>query len=126
MTRPGVPEGYWTLTPYLVVPDADGAVAFVRDVFGGVERRRMTGEGGGVHCEVEVGDSVLRVGEGGGASFPAMLHVYVEDADAVDARALAAGASSAAEPHDTDFGDHRAAFDDPWGNHWWVATRTGS
>ena len=52
------------------------------------------------------------VGEGAGMSLPAMLQ-----------RALAAGATSAAEPHDTSFGDHRAAFADSWGNQWWVATR---
>jgi uncharacterized glyoxalase superfamily protein PhnB len=65
------------------------------------------------------------IGEGGSTSFPAMLHVYVEDSDAVYERALAEGATSAEGPHDTDFGDHRAAFDDRWGNQWWVATRVG-
>ncbi|MBA2643405.1 MAG: VOC family protein [Actinobacteria bacterium] len=126
MTEPGVPEGYRTLSPYLVVPDVDAAVGFLAGVFGAVERQRMTGEGGGVHCELELGDSVLMVGAGGDTSFPAMVHVYVEDADAVYERALAAGATSAAEPHDTSFGDHRVAFEDPWGSQWWVATRVSS
>lgn len=123
MTGPGVPEGYRTLSPYLVVEDAEGLLAFVSEVFGTEVRRRMSGEGGGLHAEVELGDSVLMVGEGGSMSFPAMLHVYVEDSDAVYERALAAGATVAAEPHDSSFGDHRAAFDDRWGNQWWVATR---
>jgi len=123
---PGAPAGYPTLSPYLVASGADELVEFVANVLGGVERRRMTGEGGGLHCELEIGDSVLMVGEGGGSSFPAMLHVYVEDADRAYERALAAGATSAAEPHDTSFGDHRAAFDDRWGNQWWVATRRPS
>ena len=127
MSRPGVPQGYRTLSPYLVVEGSDELVAFVSKVFGTEERRRMQGEGGGSHSELEVGDSVLMIGEGGEAmSFPAMLHVYVEDADAVYERALEEGATSAAEPHDTSFGDHRAAFDDRWGNQWWVATRVGS
>lgn len=125
MTGPGVPEGYRTLSPYLVVADAEGLLAFVSEVFGTDVRRGMSMEGGGLHAEVELGHSVLMVGQGGGMSFPAMLHVYVEDADAVYERALAAGATSAAEPHDTSFGDHRAALDDRWGNQWWVATRTG-
>jgi PhnB protein len=120
---PGVPDGYRALSPYVVVQEAEELVRFVSRVFETSERRRMTGEQGGLHAEVEIGDSVLMVGEGGGTSFPAMLHVYVEDADAVYERALAEGASSAAEPHDTSFGDHRAAFDDRWGNQWWVATR---
>jgi uncharacterized glyoxalase superfamily protein PhnB len=122
MTLPGVPDGYRTLSPYLVVEDAEALLEFVSQVFGTDVRRRMRGEAGGTHAELELGDSVLMVGEGGGMSRPAMLHVYVEDAEAVYERALAAGATSAAEPHDTSFGDHRAAFDDRWGNQWWVAT----
>jgi uncharacterized glyoxalase superfamily protein PhnB len=124
VTFPGVPDGYRTLSPYVIVDDADAFVEFVTNVFHARERRRTTGEAGGLHCEVELGDSVLMVGEGGVTVFRAMLHVYVEDADAVYERALAQGASSAAEPHDTSFGDHRAAFDDRWGNQWWVSTRS--
>jgi PhnB protein len=123
VTLPGVPDGYRTLSPYLIVEGADELVEFVSNVFHARERRRLTGEAGGLHCELELGDSVLMVGEGAGTAFSAMLHVYVEDADAVYDRALAAGASSAAQPHDTSFGDHRAAFDDRWGNQWCVPTR---
>jgi PhnB protein len=123
VTLPGVPDGYRTLSPYLLVEDAESLLAFVSSVFGTGVRRRMPGEAGGLHAEVELGDSVLMVGEGGGTSFPAMLHVYVDDSDAIYRRALAEGATSAAEPHDTSFGDHRAAFDDAWGNQWWVGTR---
>lgn len=122
----GVPEGYRTLSPYLIAPDAEELVRFVSLVFETSERRRMTGAAGAYHFELELGDSVLMIGEGGSTSFPAMLHVYVEDSDAVYRRALAEGATSAAEPHDTDFGDHRAAFEDRWGNQWWVATRVRS
>ena len=123
MTGTGVPAGYRSVSSYLIVTDADAAVAFVENVFAARERRRMPGEAGGVHCEIELGDSILMIGVGGGMSFPGMLHVYVEDSDAVYRRALDAGATSVAEPHDTSFGDHRAAFDDAWGNQWWVATR---
>jgi PhnB protein len=123
MTLPGVPDGYRTLSPYLLAEDAEGLLSFVSTVFGTEVRQRMVGEAGGLHAELELGDSVLMVGEGGGSTFPAMLHVYVEDADVIYERALAEGATTAAEPHDTSFGDHRAAFDDPWGNQWWVATR---
>ena len=126
MSSGAVPEGYRTLSPYLIIVDADGLLAFVRDVFGSDVRRRTVGEAGGLHAEVELGDSVLMVGEGGGRAFPGMLHVYVDDSDAVYERALARGATSVAEPHDTSFGDHRSAFDDPWGNQWWVATRVGA
>jgi PhnB protein len=121
----GVPEGYRSVSPYLIVSDADAAVRFLTEVFGANERRRMTGEGGGAHIELELGDSVVMVGAGGETTLPAMLHVYVEDPDSVYRRALAAGATSLAEPHDTSFGDHRSAFEDPWGSQWWVATRVG-
>jgi uncharacterized glyoxalase superfamily protein PhnB len=114
------------LSPYVVVEDAEELLSFVCEVFGTEVRRRMTGDAGGLHAEVELGDSILMVGEGGAMSAPAMLHVYVENADAVYERALAEGATSAAEPHDTSFGDHRVAFDDRWGNQWWVATRRSS
>ena len=124
MSGPGAPDRYRTLSPYLVTDGAEELIAFVTRVFGTEERRRMTFDHGGFHAELELGDSVLMVGEGGGMSFPAMLHVYVADADAIYERALAEGATSVAEPHDTSFGDHRAAFDDRWGNQWWVATRT--
>ncbi|MDQ3672365.1 MAG: VOC family protein [Actinomycetota bacterium] len=123
MTSEGVPEGYPTVSPYLLVTDLEPAVAFLTEVFGARERRRMQGEGGGMHCELELGDSVVMVGAGGGMSSRAMLHVYVADAEAVYRRALAAGASSVSEPHDTSFGDHRVAFDDPSGTQWWVSTR---
>ena len=104
MTAPaGVPEGYRTLSPYVVATRAEELVAFVSKVFGTSERGRMTGAAGAFHFEVELGDSVLMIGEGSGSSFPAKLHVYVEDADAVYEHALAEGATSVAAPHDTDF-----------------------
>jgi PhnB protein len=123
MSLPGVPDGYHTLSPYLIATNAEELVQFVSHVFETRERRRMTGAAGAFHFELEIGDSVLMVGEGSVDAFPAMLHVYAADSDAVYERALAEGATTVAEPHDTDFGDHRAAFDDRWGNQWWVATR---
>ncbi len=92
MTVSGVPDGYRTLSPYLLVENAEGLLSFVTAVFDTEVRRRMTGEAGGLHAELDLGDSALMVGEGGGERFPAMLHVYVEDADEVYARALAGGA----------------------------------
>jgi uncharacterized glyoxalase superfamily protein PhnB len=106
-----------------VAKDAEELVRFVSKVFETSERHRTTGAAGAYHFELELGDSVLMIGEGGDTSFPAMLHVYVEDPDGVYERALAEGATTVAEPHDADFGDHRAAFTDRWGNEWWVARR---
>jgi PhnB protein len=118
-------EGPHDRTPgRLLAADADALVLFIRDVLGGVERRRTIGEAGGGHIELDVGDSVVMVGASpDGGSFPAMLHVYLDDSDAAYQRALALGATPLAEPHDTSFGDHRAAVEDPFGNHWWLSTR---
>ena len=124
MSAAGVPDGYRTLSPYLIATGAEDLVGFVSKVVGSSDVRRSIVAAGAYHFELELGDSVLMVGEGRGDSFPATLHVYVEDPDTVYECALAEGATSVAEPHDTDFGDHRAAFDDRWGNQWWVATRT--
>lgn len=121
------PEGYSTVSPYLAVAGAEQLLEWIEAVFGVTPRTRMTGAAGALHAEVELGDSLLMVGEAGADhAFRAMLHVYVDDADAAYERALAAGGTSTLEPHDTDFGDHRAAVTDPCGNEWWIATRTGS
>src|SRR4029450_4843844 len=68
VTARGVPDGYPTLSPYLLVEDAEGLLSFVSVVFATEVRSRMTGEAGGLHAEVELGDSLLMVGEGVGST----------------------------------------------------------
>jgi uncharacterized glyoxalase superfamily protein PhnB len=105
--------------------DLEGLMSFVcGDVFGGTDRHRATGAAGRTHVEVEVGDSLVMIGAGSpGGGRTAMLHVYLDDAGAAYRRALEAGATSAMDEHETDFGDRCYAVDDPWGNQWWVSTR---
>jgi uncharacterized glyoxalase superfamily protein PhnB len=82
----------------------------------------MSREGGGLHAELQLDDSVLMIGEEDEARFR-RCSMCTSRTRTPPTRALAAGAQTVAEPHDTRFGDHRAAFTDAWGNQWWVATR---
>jgi len=115
------PAGFHVVTPRMVVRDAAAAVAFLRAVFGAV---------GEVHAdrpaEVRIGDCIVMVTSAGERElFPAFLYVYVEDADLVYQRAIAAGATSMEPPIETPYGDRRAMVRDPFGNVFQIAHRTG-
>jgi uncharacterized glyoxalase superfamily protein PhnB len=125
-----VPAGYRTVTPYLVVPDVDAVIDFVKKTFGGEEKFRAVGSAGGYHCEVRVEDSMLMIGGGGaevawkGEAKLGAFHVYVRDVDAAYQRALQAGAKSLQEPTDQFYGERSASVIDGAGNHWYIATRS--
>lgn len=76
------------------------------------------------HGEVEIANARVMLAEATKEvqPTPAMLHLYVEDVDAVYERALAAGAESIAEPADQFYGDRMAGVKDVFGNRWWIAT----
>jgi PhnB protein len=128
-----IPEGYPRVSPHLSVVGAANAIDFYKDVLGATERMRMgTPDGAVAHAEVQVGDSVIMIGEempGGtdpspktlGGS-PVALFVYVEDVDDVFKRAIEAGANTVREPEDQFYGDRVAMFDDPYGHRWNIAT----
>lgn len=120
-----VPQGYHSVTPYIVTEGASELIEFIKAAFGAEERMRMAGPDGAVqHAEVQLGDSVVMVG-GGSGEFPAktaMLHLYVSDVDAMYKRAMDAGGESIREPADQSYGDRSAGVKDPWGNEWWMAT----
>ena len=92
------PEGYTSVSPYLVVNGAADAIAFLQRVFGAVELRRFAdGSGRLMHAEVRLDDTVVMLGDSaeGWPPQPCHVHVYVSDVDAVYRRALEAGAESA-------------------------------
>lgn len=126
-----VPKGYRTLTQYLVVQDAPALVEFATRAFGARENFHATGSAGGMHADVQLGDSHLMIGGGGpgyawkGDSKLGAFHVYVPDCDAVYRRALAAGATSLDEPADQSYGERSASVRDAEGNHWYIATFKG-
>jgi len=102
-----IPKGFRAVTPYVVVQNAPEVIEFATRVFGAQERHRAIGPAGGVHAELQIGDSILMVGGGGapesswrGRTLPTALHVYVEDVDAAFARALQGGATVLGKPTD--------------------------
>jgi len=126
-----IPEGYHTITPYIVVEDAPALIDFARQVFGAEETFRAIGGAGGIHAEIRIGDSMLMIGGGGpelawrGESKLIALHVYVEDTDAAYERALQAGAVSLGAPQDQPYGERGGAVKDQFGNFWYIATSMG-
>ena len=125
MTIRAIPEGYHTVTPYLVVEGVPKLIEFLTRAFDAKEVFRMATPDGTVrHAEVQIGDSRVMMGEAQGqhTPIPAMLHLYVEDADAAHARAIRAGATSIAPPTDQFYGDRSGGVRDMCGNQWWVAT----
>ena len=125
MTAKAIPDGYHTVTPYIVVSGAAGLIDFTKQAFDAHERSRKTNPDGTVmHAEVQIGDSVLMIADASDAfaAMPAMIHLYVADVDAAYKSALGAGAESMRKPADQPYGDRSAGVKDTWGNQWWVAT----
>lgn len=120
-----IPDGYETVTPYLVVKDAAGLITFLERAFGATIVVRHEDPGGRVvHATLQIGSSKVMLG-GASDEWPpitAMLHLYVEDVDAVYRQAMAAGAQSIRQPADMPYGDRSGGVADPAGNQWWMAT----
>ncbi len=120
-----IPDGYHSVTPYLVVQRAPALMQFLQDAFDAQETVRMTDPNGRIaHAEVKIGDSVVMLAEASDASsqMPAMIHLYVNDSDEAYRRALKAGATSLRAPEDQFYGDRSAGVKDAFGNQWWLAT----
>jgi uncharacterized glyoxalase superfamily protein PhnB len=120
-----VPEGHHTVSSYLVVPGVAKVIEFATQAFGAKEvsvSRRP--DGSVMHAEIKIGDSIVMLGEGppGGKNFPGMLHLYLEDVDAVYKRAMEAGGKSIREPVDQPYGDRSGGVEDMCGNQWWIST----
>lgn len=125
MSAKPIPDGYHSITPYLMVEDAAKLIEFAKQAFGAVETERVTRPDGGImHAEVRIGDSPVMMGEPvGRPPTPAGLYLYVADVDATYERALAAGAKPIMPPADQFYGDRSGGVTDPAGNMWWIATR---
>jgi uncharacterized glyoxalase superfamily protein PhnB len=120
-----IPEGFHSVTPYLMVRDAAALLDFLKQAFGAQEIMRMPAPDGSIaHAEVRVGDSPIMMGEACGEfdPMPGSIYLYVEDTDTTYQRALHAGARSLMEPTNQFYGDRSANVVDPVGNHWWIAT----
>ena len=125
-SAPGVPEGHHTVCPYLIVPDGDRILKFMKDAFGATDRElHRTPEGRVMHAEVQIGDSVVMLGEAQDewTGYKAMIHLYMPDVDTVFERAVAAGGKPVRQVSTQDYGDRTGGVEDPAGNQWWIATR---
>ncbi|WP_312520105.1 VOC family protein [Massilia sp.] len=128
-----IPEGFRSITPHLVCEGAAEALAFYQRAFGAVQVARMDGPGGKImHAEMRIGDSMVMLadafpeyGSRGPRALqgtPVTIHLYVNDADAVWERALAAGATVQMPLEDAFWGDRYGQVVDPFGHHWSIAT----
>jgi PhnB protein len=113
------PDGWHTVTPRIIVPDAAGLVEFIRRVF------NATGDySPQAPAELKIGDSIIMVSDAGvREQMLSCLYVYVENADVTWQCAVTAGALSLEAPSDTPYGDRRGIVRDRWGNAWQIATR---
>ena len=120
------PDGYTTVSPYLIVDGASRTIEFLRHVFGADELRRFSDPAGKVmHAEVRIDDTVVMLGDGadGWPPVPSHVHVYVPDVDATYTRALEAGATSVQAPVKKQDADKRGGVKDAGGTTWWIATK---
>ncbi|PYS80584.1 MAG: glyoxalase [Acidobacteria bacterium] len=128
-----IPEGYNSVTPYLIVNGAARAIEFYKQAFGATETLRMEGPDGRVgHAEIKIGNSCVmladehpEVGVRGPQTIggsPVSLLLYVEDVDATVNRAVEAGAKLTRPVKDQFYGDRTGGVEDPFGHAWYVAT----
>ncbi|HEX7283835.1 MAG TPA: VOC family protein [Vicinamibacterales bacterium] len=132
MAVKAIPDGYYSLTPYLVCKDAAKAIDYYTQAFGAVEYTRMPGPGGRImHAEVKIGNSMLMLSDENpergavapsGSGRSASLMFYTDDVDAVFKRAVDLGATSIENPTDMFWGDRMGNLRDPFGHQWAIAT----
>ena len=128
-----IPEGYHSVTPYLIIKNAADAIEFYKKAFGATELFRMDQPDGKIgHAEIKIGDSPIMLSD----EFPEMGHrgpqslggspvsimLYVEDVDAVVNRATIAGAKLDRPVEDKFYGDRAGSLTDPFGHIWHIGT----
>lgn len=128
-----IQKGYSSVTPYLVVMDATGAIEFYKKILGAKEVMRMEQPDGKIgHAELKIGDSKVMLSdeclEMGSCSpqrcngTPVGIHLYVKNVDDVVARAVAAGAKLARPVETMFYGDRSGSIEDPYGHKWYIST----
>jgi PhnB protein len=121
-----VPEGFHTVTPFLMVDNAAGLIEFIKKAFDGKQMFRMDDDNKKImHATVSIGNSIIMLCDAMD-DMPvqnAMLYLYLENVDDVYKKALQAKATSVHEPTNEFYGDRAGAVKDEWGNTWWIATK---
>ena len=133
MAVKAIPEGYHSVTPYLIIGGAADAIEFYKNAFGATELFRFPSPDGKVgHAEIKIGDSHIMLADEypdmgykgpksiGGSSVSLMI--YVDDVDTVFDRAVAAGGAAKEAVTDKFYGDRMGTVVDPFGHVWHVAT----
>ena len=127
-----IPDGYHSLTPYLIIDGAADALEFYKKAFGATELFRMEHGGKIGHAEMKIGDSPFMLADGdpqqghkspkalGGT--PVSLMIYVDDCDAIFKQAIDAGGVEVRPLEDQFYGDRSGMLTDPFGHVWNVAT----
>lgn len=133
MSVKAIPEGYHSVTPYIIVDGAADAIRFYERALGATEALRLPMEGGRIaHAEIRIGDSYVMLADEfpdhdirgpksrGGAT--SSLMIYVEDVDSAFQRAIDAGATVDKPVADQFYGDRSGTITDPFGHKWTLAT----
>ena len=125
MAAKPIPSGFHTVTPYLTIQGASKLIDFLKQAFDAKEIERMPGPDGTVgHAQLQIGDSMVMIGDAGD-QWPVktgQVYLYLEDCDRFYKQALAAGATSVREPADQFYGDRNATVNDSFGNTWSIGT----
>jgi len=124
-TTHATPEGYHTVTPFVIVKGAAAFIEFMERAFDAIEMGRVGDDSNIGHAEVRIGDSVVMTFDSrpDWPWTPAFLRLYVDDCDARFRQAVAAGGTAVTEPGTMPWGDRVARVRDPFGNLWWIMTR---
>jgi len=120
-----VPDGYSTVTPYIMSKDPERLLEFLNKAFDAEEIELIRQSNGKImHAQARIVDSIVMIG-GADSKWPAesaSLYLYLGDVDTTYANALAAGDESIMEPANQIYGDRMGGVKDPTGNTWWLAT----
>ena len=120
-----VPEGYTTVTPWIICRDTALLIDYLKEAFGAEEMARLAGPDGRIeHAEIRIGNAVVMMFDTRPEwpPTPAFLRLYVTDADAIHRQAVAAGGTPVTEVTHLFFGDRVGRVRDPLGNLWWIQT----
>lgn len=120
-----IPDGFHTITPYLLVNGAAKLIDFLQRAFGATITYCSKQPNGAImHSQLKIGDSIVMLADARTdfKQMPCSIYMYVKDADATYNSAMKAGATSIMAPADQFYGDRNAGVQDMCGNHWWIAT----